>query len=68
MLIAFSTFCFGAAVWRQLNPGPPPPRPQLAQIPPGLLIVVNAFLALVSLAALIGIWFGTPVASHLPPG
>ena len=27
MLIAFSVFCFGAAIWRHLNPGPPPPRP-----------------------------------------
>src|SRR3954447_20943162 len=67
MLIAFSTFCFGAAIWRQLNPGPPPPRPQLAQIPPALLIVTNTFLALVSLAALVGIWLGTPIATHLPP-
>ena len=67
VLIAFSTFCFGAAIWRQLNPGPPPPQPQLAQIPPALLIVTNAFLALVSLAALIGIWLGAPVAGHLPP-
>jgi len=68
MLIAFSTFCFGAAIWRQLNPGPPPPRPQLAQIPPAMLIAMNAFLGLVSVAALIGIWFGAPLASHLPPG
>jgi putative membrane protein len=69
MLIAFSTFCFGAAIWRELYPGPPPPRPALKPIPPAVLIVINAFLALVSLAALIGIWFGTPVASHhLPPG
>ena len=68
MLIAFSTFCFGAATWRQLNPGPPPPRPQLKPIPPALLIAMNAFLALVSLAALIGIWFGAPAGSHLPPG
>jgi len=67
MLIAFSTFCFGAAIWRQLNPGPPPPRPELKPIPPALLIAMNAFLALVSLAALIGIWFGAPVAYHLPP-
>jgi len=67
MMIVFSTFCFGAAIWRQLNPGPPPPRPQLAQIHPALLIVVNAFLGLVSLAALVGIWVGTPVAHHLPP-
>jgi putative membrane protein len=56
MLIAFSMFCFGAAIWRYLNPGPPPPQPYVRQIPRPLLVAVNAFLALVSLAALIGIW------------
>jgi putative membrane protein len=67
MLIGFSIFCFAAAIWRHLNPGPPPPTPQLEQIPRALLITVNGFLALVSIAALIGIWFGTPLASHTPP-
>src|SRR4051794_25947177 len=67
MLIAFSIFCFAAAIWRHLNPGPPPPAPQLEQIPRAVLITVNAFLALVSIAALIGIWFGTPLASHIAP-
>jgi putative membrane protein len=56
MLIAFSMFCFAAAIWRYLNPGPPPPVPDLERIPHMVLITVNAFLALVSLAALIGIW------------
>ncbi len=56
MLIAFSVFCFGAAIWRHLNPGPPPPAPDVARIPYGVLITVNAFLGVVSLAALIGIW------------
>src|SRR5215213_3819156 len=28
-LIAFSMFCFGAAIWRHLNPGPPPPVPDV---------------------------------------
>jgi putative membrane protein len=63
MLIAFSTFCFGAAIWRHLHPGPAPPLPQIHQIPSGVLIVVNAFLALVSVAALIGIWIGAPVTT-----
>jgi putative membrane protein len=63
MLIAFSTFCFGAAIWRHLDPGPHPPLPQIHQIPSGVLIAVNAFLALVSVAALIGIWIGAPVAT-----
>jgi putative membrane protein len=56
MLIAFSMFCFGAAIWRHVNPGPPPPIPDVRQISRPLLIAVNLFLALVSLAALIGIW------------
>lgn len=59
MLIVFSMFCFGAAIWRHLNPGPPPPRPDVQQLPRVLLIVINLFLALVSLAALIGIWANT---------
>src|SRR5436305_802718 len=58
MLIAFSVFCFGAAIWRHLNPGPPPPRPDVARIPGAVLSGVNAFLGLVSLAALVGIWSG----------
>ena len=56
VLIAFSMFCFGAAIWRHLNPGPPPPVPDVERIPHIVLITVNGFLALVSLAALIGIW------------
>ena len=59
MLIAFSVFCFGAAVWRQFNAYPPPPRPDTRQIHPMLLLVVNAFLAMVSVAALFGLWFGS---------
>ncbi len=56
MLIAFSMFCFGAAIWRHQNPGAPPPVPDVKRIPHGGLITVNTFLALVSFAALIGIW------------
>jgi putative membrane protein len=58
VLVLFSAFCFAAAVWRQLDPAPPPPRPDTKQLPPALLIVLNGFLAIVSLAALFGIWFG----------
>ena len=57
VLVLFSAFCFGAAVWRHLYPGPPPPVPDAARIHPALLIFVNAFLAIVSIAALVGIWF-----------
>lgn len=59
MLIAFSVFCFAAAIWRHLNPGPPPPAPYVRRMPGAVLIVVNAFLALVSLAALVAIWAET---------
>ena len=57
-LVVFSAFCFLAAVWRELFPGAPPPRPDVRQIPPLLLIAMNGFLVLVSVAALAGIWIG----------
>jgi len=57
VLLLFSVFCFGAAVWRHLYPGPPPPVPDAARIAPALLISVNTFLALVSITALVSIWF-----------
>jgi putative membrane protein len=34
VLVLFSAFCFGAAIWRQLFPGPPPPEPDTPKIPP----------------------------------
>jgi putative membrane protein len=58
VLVLFSSFCFGAAVWRQLNPGPPPPHADTPRISPVLLVAINGFLVVVSLAALLGIWFG----------
>ena len=65
-LIAFSIFCFGAAIWRQLDPGPLVHAPKLMRIPGPVLIAVNGFLALVSCAALVGIWVGPPlVAAHM---
>jgi putative membrane protein len=63
-LVLFSAFCFVAAVWRHLNPFPPPPRTDTKRIPPAILVGVNAFLTLVSLAALIGIWFGRTGGVH----
>lgn len=56
LLILFSAFCFFAGVWRELDPGAPPPRPDIRRLPPWLLVSVNGFLALVSLAALVGVW------------
>jgi putative membrane protein len=62
VLVLFSAFCFGAAVWRNLYPGPPPPAPDAPRIYPALLLFVNGFLVLVALAALVGIWYGrTPL-------
>ena len=55
VLILFSAFCWAAAVWRQMI-RVAPPRPDTARIPPWLLVVVNVFLLVVSLAALVGIW------------
>ncbi len=58
VLILFSAFCFVAGVWRQVFVGAPPPRPDVPRLPPALLVIVNGFLALVALAALLGVWFG----------
>ena len=55
MLILFSGFCFVAAVWRQMG-RVRPPKPDTPRIPAVLLIAVNGFLLIVSLAALVGIW------------
>jgi putative membrane protein len=55
VLILFSGFCFVAAVWRQMSSFAPP-RPDTRRIPPALLIMINGFLLIVSLAALVGIW------------
>jgi len=56
VLVLFSAFCFGSAVWRELFPGPPPPRPDVRQLPSVLLIALNGFLVLVALIAFVGIW------------
>lgn len=58
VLVLFSAFCFATAVWRENHPGPPPPQPDVGRIPPHLLVVINGFLVLVALAAMLGIWFG----------
>jgi putative membrane protein len=58
LLVLFSVFCFGAAIWREFDTGAINPTPEVRRIPRSVLIAVNSFLALVSLFALIGIWFG----------
>lgn len=56
VLILFSGFCFVAAIWREISPGAPPPMPDTRRLPVWLLALVNGFLMLVSLAALVGLW------------
>jgi len=56
LLILFSAFCFFAGVWRDLDPGAPPPRPDIRRLPSWLLVGINGFLVLVALAALVGTW------------
>jgi putative membrane protein len=58
VLVLFSAFCFAAAVWRQLFTGAPPPVPDVRRIPPLILVVVNGFLMIVAVAALVSIWLG----------
>lgn len=58
VLAAFAAFCFVAAVWRKLFTGTPPPHPDVRRLPRVLLVALNSFSALVTLAVLFGIWFG----------
>ena len=58
VLIVFSGFCFGAAVWREMFARLPTSQRDVRRIPQQVLYFVNGFLALVSLAALVGIWMG----------
>ena len=55
-LVLFSIFCLVAAVWRELNPGPPPPQTDVPRIPTAVLLIINGLLILVTLAVLAGIW------------
>lgn len=58
VLVLFSVFCFGAAVWREIDTGAGPPSPDVRRLPRALLIAMTFLLGLVSLSALVGIWFG----------
>jgi putative membrane protein len=55
-LLLFSGSCFVAGVWRALSHGAPPPHPGIRPIPRPFLFVMNGFLLLVTLAALVGSW------------
>ncbi|HKT85923.1 MAG TPA: DUF202 domain-containing protein [Novosphingobium sp.] len=54
VLVVFAGVCFVAAVWRQML-RVAPPRPDTPRLPAAMLIAINGFLLLVSLAALVGI-------------
>jgi putative membrane protein len=56
VLIVFAAFCFVIGVWRQLRDPVPPPRTDSRPVSHRLLIAMNAFLLLVTLAALVGVW------------
>ena len=58
VLALFSAFCFVAAVWREVRPKILNPTPHAKRLPAPLLVAINGFLVLISLAALIGIWIG----------
>ena len=55
VLALFSAFCFLAAVWREISPDFAELHPSQRRMPPAMLIVINGFLVLVSLAALAGL-------------
>jgi putative membrane protein len=55
VLVLFSAFCLCAAIWREfysVEPG----RSHLKLVPRYVLLPINGFLILVTLAALVGIW------------
>jgi len=58
VLVLFSAACFGLAVWREVAPEMTAPSPRVRRLPRAALLGLNGFLMLVSLTALLGVWFG----------
>jgi putative membrane protein len=58
VLVVFAGFCVVAAVWRHLFEAVPPPATDLRRVPRAVLLPMNAFLLLVAVAVLVGIWAG----------
>jgi putative membrane protein len=56
LLIAFSVFCFAAAVWRELVPRAVNPAPDAPRMPAWILIGFTVCLILVACAALVVVW------------
>ena len=53
LLVAFSAFCFVAAVWRELLQVRP--TAEARRLPAAMLVAVNGFLVLVAITALVGV-------------
>lgn len=58
VLVLLSAFSFVAGVWREVYPGPPPPKSDVRRLPAWMLVTVNGALVVVALSALVGIWSG----------
>jgi len=58
VLVLFASFSFGVGIWREVFPGPPPPRGFVRCIRPALIVFFNVCLFAVSMAALASILFG----------
>jgi putative membrane protein len=55
VLVLFAGFCLGAAIWREFYTLPRE-RVGLGVVPRWVLVPVNGFLVLVTVAALVGVW------------
>ena len=62
VLVLFSAFCFGAAVWRNFYRPVPPPVAEVHRIHPAVLMLVNGVLILVAFAAFVDILFGRVIS------
>ncbi|WP_084607418.1 YidH family protein [Sphingomonas jaspsi] len=56
MLVLFAQFSFIAAVWREVDTGVPPPRPDVRKLPAWIMVGFSGFLVLVAGAVLVGLW------------
>jgi putative membrane protein len=55
-LIAFSIFCYVAAVWRFTHSGAARPAPDVPRVDARILTAMSGLLSIISLLALAGLW------------